>query len=110
MINSRQKDLVSSNRVIYPASKKFLRTNIEPEQFYSDLRAGNYVDLDSLRKGMTYRIVVNGGSSFYTTTALCTGIKRLGGEVLYAKFNFKGGSALVRGNYELVYYCQHLVH
>ena len=109
MINSRQKNLTSKKREV-TASKKFLRSNIDSETFYLELQEGKFVPMNKLQKGMTYRILVNGGPSFYETTALCTEVKKFGGETLYAKFNFKGGSALIRGNYELVYYCQNIVH
>lgn len=109
MISSRQKNLPSNVRRV-KASKKYLRSNIESETFYLNLQEGNYVPMDRLQKGMTYRILVNGGTSFYETTALCTEVRRFSDEVLYAKFNFKGGSALIRGNYELIYYCQSIIH
>jgi len=110
------------NRKRFPVSKKYLRQQLLADEFVGPLTTGEYVALDDLKKGMTYSIYVNnctyddngkvapGMTSFYKVTGLCTETKKFAGETLYAKFNTKGNSSLIRGNYGLVYFCVQIVH
>lgn len=122
--NSRIKDLnYNRSKPLKPSvSKKLLRQYVGHEEYFSNLTSYQVVDFDRFHIDMTYKIYVNDSRydedsnlmsdtySFYTVTGMCTEIKKLGDYNLYVKFNTKGGSTLVRGNYGLVYYCTRILH
>jgi hypothetical protein len=103
-----------------PAENRFLKSDVSSERYYINLQTVEYLPLEQLEVGMTYNVFINSavysddpaltGDTFHSTAALCTEIRKFGDLVLWAKFNLRGSSTLVSGNYGLTYLCTPIIH